>query len=239
VEAAEAEALRWREEYDRQLLLLDNGVGTARDLEVARSAHETARARLLQARENAKLVTEGPREEAVRRARAALAEADARHALVVEGPRPEAIDQARAVLQRARESQVLAEVQLSYATVASPLTGVVLSENVEPGEVVAAGTPVVTVGDLADVWLRAYVSETDLGRVHLGQQVDITTDTYPGKIYTGRLSFLSSSAEFTPKSVQTQQERVKLVYRVKVTVANPDGELKPGMPADGVIRSGP
>lgn len=239
VEAAQAEALRWREEYARQRELRDNGVGTPRELEQAQAAHGIAQARLGQARENEKLVAAGPREEVLRRARGALAEAEARHSLVVAGPRPETIAQARAALGRAREALGLAEIQLGYATAVSPRTGVVLSENVEPGEVVAAGTPVVTVGDLAEVWLRAYVSETDLGRVRLGQRVDLSTDTYPGRVYEGRLSFLAAQAEFTPKAVQTQEERVKLVYRVKVTVANPDGELKPGMPADGVIRSEP
>lgn len=130
----------------------------------------------------------------------------------------------------------LARTRLSYATVASPLSGTVLSKNVEPGDYVAAGTPVVTVGTLADVWLRAYIEETDLGRVKLGQAVDVTADTFPGKKYAGRVSFISPQAEFTPKSVQTRKERVKLVYRIKVDIPNPEMELKPGMPADGTIR---
>jgi HlyD family secretion protein len=123
--------------------------------------------------------------------------------------------------------------------VASPLSGVVLSENIEPGEFVAAGTPVVTVGELANVWLRAYISEPDLGRVKVGQATRVRTDTYPGKFYEGRVSFLSSQAEFTPRNVQTEQERVKLVYRVKIDLPNPQMELKPGMPADAEIQAGP
>jgi len=111
----------------------------------------------------------------------------------------------------------------------------VLSENIEPGEFVAAGTPVVTVAELAHVWLRAFINETDLGRVKVGQTARITTDTYPGKSYEGRLSFLSSQAEFTPRNVQTAEERVKLVYRVKIDLPNPDMELKPGMPADAEV----
>ena len=127
---------------------------------------------------------------------------------------------------------------MSYATVVSPLTGVVLSKNIEPGEYVAPGTAVVTVGDLVNVWLRAYIDETDLGRVKVGQRAWVTTDTYPGKIYEGRVSFISSEAEFTPKNVQTQKERVKLVYRIKIDITNPNMELKPGMPADAVIEAG-
>ncbi len=89
-----------------------------------------------------------------------------------------------------------------------------------------------------NVWLRAYISETDLGRIRLGQTVQVTTDTYPGKNYSGRLSFISSAAEFTPKSIQTQRERVTLVYRIKIDLSNLNHELKPGMPADAVLESG-
>jgi HlyD family secretion protein len=93
----------------------------------------------------------------------------------------------------------------------------------------------VTVADLANVWVRAYINETDLGRVKVGQRVRVTTDTYPGKVYEGHISFIASEAEFTPKNVQTQKERVKLVYRIKIDIPNPKMELKPGMPADAEI----
>jgi HlyD family secretion protein len=151
------------------------------------------------------------------------------------GPRREDIDQARARLEQQRKALDLARTRLGYATLTCPLSGVVLSKNAEPGEVVAAGTPVVTVADLSNVYVRAYVEEGDLGRVKLGQKASVTTDSYPGKVYSGRVAFLSSEAEFTPKTVQTRKERVKLVYRVKIDVANPGHELKPGMPADAEI----
>lgn len=172
---------------------------------------------------------------AYRVAQEKVKEAKARLTLLRKGPREEVIEQARARLQQAKENLALTETRLGYATLASPLTGVVLSENVESGEYVSAGTPIVTVGDLVHVWLRAYVDETDLGRVKVGQSVRVTTDTYPGKIYEGRISFIASEAEFTPKNVQTEKERVKLVYRIKVDIHNPDMELKPGMPADATI----
>ena len=101
------------------------------------------------------------------------------------GPRQEDIDQGRARLEQARAALKLAETQLSYAKVYAPLTGVVLSKNIEPGEYVAPGTAVVTVGDLVNVWLRGYIEETDLGRVKVGQRASVTTDTYPGKKYEG------------------------------------------------------
>jgi HlyD family secretion protein len=111
----------------------------------------------------------------------------------------------------------------------------VLSKNIEPGEYVAPGTPVVTVGDLVNVWLRAYIDEADLGRVKVGQKARVTTDTYPGRVYPGTISFISAEAEFTPKNVQTAKQRVKLVYRIKIDIQNPKMELKAGMPADAQI----
>jgi HlyD family secretion protein len=155
--------------------------------------------------------------------------------LLRKGPRKEKIEQARSRLQEARERLKLAETRLGYATLTSPISGVVLSENVEPGEYVMSGTPVVTIGDLEHPWVRAYINETDLGRVKVGQAARVTTDTYPSKAYEGKVSFIASEAEFTPKQVQTEKERVKLVFRVKITVSNPNMELKPGMPADADI----
>jgi HlyD family secretion protein len=168
-------------------------------------------------------------------AAARMREAGEQLKLVQQGPRKEQIDQARARVEQAKAALTLAQTRLGYAKLVSPLSGVVLSKNVEPGEYVAPGTPVVTVGELEKPWLRAYINETDLGRVKLGQRVLVTTDTYPGKKYEGTLSFIASQAEFTPKNVQTQKERVKLVYRIKVTIPNPKLELKPGMPADAEI----
>lgn len=167
---------------------------------------------------------------------ATLGEAQEQLRLVRKGPRIEKIERSRAQLQQAKEALALAQTRLGYATLTSPLTGLVLSHNIEPGEFVAAGTPIVTVGDLAHVWLRAYVDETDLGRVKVGQTATVTTDTFPDKAYEGRVSFIASQAEFTPKSVQTEKERVKLVYRIKITIDNPHMELKAGMPADAQIR---
>jgi len=166
---------------------------------------------------------------------AAYKEAMEHYDLVKEGPRKEDIDALKASLEQAKALLNLREVQLSYANLTSPVSGVVLVKNIEPGEMVSAGTPVVTIADLNDVWLKAYISETDLGRVKYNQRVNVKTDTYPDKIYWGRISFISSEAEFTPKNIQTHEERVKLVYRIKVTLENPQMELKPGMPADGEI----
>jgi HlyD family secretion protein len=117
----------------------------------------------------------------------------------------------------------------------SPVDGVVLVKSADVGEVLAPGTAVVTVGDIDHPWLRGYINETDLGKVKIGSKANVTTDSYPGKVYPGRVTFISSEAEFTPKQIQTQQERVKLVYRIKIQVENPQHELKSNMPADAEI----
>ncbi|PKN41564.1 MAG: hemolysin secretion protein D, partial [Deltaproteobacteria bacterium HGW-Deltaproteobacteria-17] len=209
---AQAEVERAKLEYERQKSLRARGVASEQTFEAARSTYEAALARLQEAREQLDLVREGPRQEEIARARARL--------------------------DQAKQSLAIARTRLGYATLQAPLSGMVLSENVEPGEYVVPGVPVVTIGDLVNAWVRAYVNETDLGRVKLGQPVCVTTDTYPDKTYPGKLTFISSQAEFTPKNVQTSEERVKLVYRVKVEIANPDFELKPGMPADASIWLG-
>jgi HlyD family secretion protein len=176
---------------------------------------------------------------ALKRAQASYQAAQERHNEAVEGSRKEDIAIARANLKQAEANLGLSRVDLNYAVLRAPTAGVITVRQAELGEVVSPGTPVVTLADLDHVWLRAYIAETDLGRIHFGQSATITTDSYPGKQYHGRISFISSSAEFTPKSVQTYKERVTLVYRIKIDIDNPDHELKPGMPADAHIDLGP
>lgn len=203
--------------------------------DVARARADFKRLKKLYEQDNVSVQDYDAAKSAVEVTTAKLGEAQEQLRLVQKGPRIEKIERSRAQLQQTKEALALAETRLSYATLTSPLTGVVLSHNIEPGEFVAPGTPIVTVGDLEHVWLRAYVDETDLGRVKVGQAAQVAADTYPDKVYEGRVSFIASQAEFTPKSVQTKKERVKLVYRIKITIANPDMELKAGMPADARI----
>ena len=141
----------------------------------------------------------------------------------------------RAEIGRSQASIALIDSQLADTIAASPVDGVVLVKSADVGEVLAAGTTVVTVGNIEHPWLRGYVNETDLGRVKLGSKARVTTDSYHGKTYDGRVSFIASEAEFTPKQIQTQQERVKLVYRIKIDIDNPKHELKSNMPADAEI----
>ena len=235
VDRARADMENLRVEMQRYKKLYQEGFASAEKYDKAKADYEMAQAQVQQTLELLKLAEEGPRKEDIDQAQAALREAKERYKKVKKGPREETIDQARARLSKAKASLALAGTKLGYAAVVSPLTGVVLSENIEAGEYVVPGTPVVTVGDLVSVWVRGYVNETDLGRVKLGQSVQVRSDTYPDKIYDGKISFIASQAEFTPKNVQTGKERVKLVFRIKVDIRNPGMELKPGMPVDADI----
>ena len=230
-----AENERLKFEYDRDKELFKHGITAESAWQATEYAYLVSVARMRQLEEQHKLVKAGARQEDIGQAKAALDEANANCALVKEGPRKEQIDQARARLDQSQQALAVARTRLDYATLPSPVPGVVLSKNVEAGEYVSPGTPIVTVADLQDVYLRAYIDETDLGRVKLGQRARITTDTYPDKIYEGVIAFISDQAEFTPKNVQTRKERVKLVYRIKINIRNANMELKPGMPADAEI----
>ncbi len=195
--------------YERMKLLFEKGVVPKEILDNAEAALKIARASLEKAKEN--------------------------YHLIKEGPRKEDIEEAKALVEQARASVKLNETQLSYTTLYSPISGVVLVSSGEIGEVVNPGTSILTLADLENVWLKAYIPETDLSKVKWGQEVIVTTDLQPKKEYKGKISFISSQAEFTPKQIQTEKERVTLVYRIKVDLPNKDHELKPGMPADGLI----
>lgn len=211
VKSVEAESQKLKSDLARQTELYKRKVISDREFEASRSAYEASIGRLKEAREKL--------------------------ALYEKGPRSEKIDQGRANLQHAKAALDLAETRLGYATIYSPLSGLVLSHHAESGEYVSTGTPVVTVGDMHNAWIRAFISETDLGKVKHGQKAIITTDTWPDRTFEGKVTFISSQAEFTPKTVQTEKERVKLVYRIKIEVPNPSMELKPGMPADALIET--
>lgn len=173
----------------------------------------------------------------LKRAKANYERARQNYDQVKEGTRKEQVAINQSNVRAAHQALELSRIRLGYATLLAPTAGVVLVRQAEIGEVMAPGTPVVTIADLDHLWMRGYIAETDLGKVKLGQPAIIKSDTYPGKQYKGRVSFISSQAEFTPKSVETHKERVTLVYRIKVDVENPTHELKPGMPADVTIEA--
>jgi len=138
-------------------------------------------------------------------------------------------------VKRSQARLELSNTRLGWADLASPLNGYILVKSAEEGEVVQTGAPVFTAIDLNDIWVTAYINETDVGKVNLNQKATVKIDSFPDKSYPGWVSFISQQAEFTPKYIQTTTERVKLVYRIKVRVDNSSLELKPGMPADAYI----
>ncbi len=206
VAGREAELIRNKKEYDRAVRLLPQGAISASHFDAARSAYENSVALHKSALEQLSLVKEGPRREDIKMAE-------------------HRVEQARAALK-------VAEERRNDCTLFSPIHGVVLKKNVELGEIVQQGVPVITIGDLDKPWIKVYVKEDKIGLVKLGQKAEVTVDSYRNKVYRGRVTYISSEAEFTPKNVQTAEERVKLVYGVKVRVDNENGELKPSMPAD-------
>ena len=208
-------------------------------LESAKSAAAAAKSQRQAASQRLSLRREGSREERIRQARSALAQAEANYALVKTGPRQEAIDQARAKKDAALAVLDVARQRLSDTQLTCPFDGVALSTSAEPGSYLTPGGTVLTVADIKNAWVRAFISETDLGRIRLGQDAEVSVDAYPERTWKGRVSYISSAAEFTPRAVQTFKERTNLVYRIKIQLDNPDGALKPGMPADAVIKAVP
>jgi len=240
VDAAQSEFDRAKKDWERAQTLFKDDDISASQYDEFRNHWESSDATLKQAKERAALVFAGPRVEQVdgaaaqvERSRGALKMAQANQLELKR--REQELTVRRAEVERSKANLAQVEAQLADTMAYAPVDGVVLVKSADVGEVLAAGATVVTIGDITHPWLRAYVNETDLGRVKLGSKARITTDSYPGKVYDGRVSFISSEAEFTPKQIQTSEERVKLVYRIKIDIDNPHHELKSNMPADAEI----
>ncbi len=232
------EARKNKERYDK---LFARGVVSEKEWDAVRVKYETTHREYQRASEAYDLVKEGPRQETIATAQARLAEgeavlAQARSNLkkIEAGKRD--VDSARAQVRAAQASLAQAQIVLAYAELRAPFGGIITSRNVEPGEVVTPSREVLTLADLSQVDLKVYVAETEMGKVKPGQRVDVKVDSFPDKVYQGRVTFISPEGEFTPKIIQTPKERVKLVYLVKISLPNPHLELKTGMPADAWLR---
>jgi len=243
VDAAQAEYDRAKKDWDRaQALYKDDDISTAQFDQFHR-VFLSADAQLKQVKEHDALVKAGTRSEEIdlaaaqeSKARASLRMGEANS--IELRRREQEITARQSEIARTQAQIRLIDTQLADTVAVSPVSGIVLVKSADPGEVLAPGTSVITVGDIDHPWLRAYIGERDLGRVKLGSKVKVTTDSFPGKVYDGRVSFISSEAEFTPKQIQTTEERVKLVYRIKIDIDNPHHELKSNMPADAEIQAG-
>lgn len=210
LEKARAELTFARSEVKRVKTLIPKQLATEQQLDSQQMQEKVAEASVKQARQHLLLLQEGTRKEDIEHAEKAYA--------------------------ASMEAVTQAQQRLSYTDLVSPVTGMITVRLKEAGEMTAAGDPVLRIAELANPWVRGYLTETDLGRVHLGQSVKVRVDGLPGRDFNGRLSFISPVAEFTPKTVETRQLRVDLVYRIKVDVDNSDGALKIGMPADIIIE---
>ena len=151
------------------------------------------------------------------------------------GPSAEEVAVAMAHVQQAEAAVRLVEARIAQLAVIAPVDGVVSSRSGQAGETATAGARLLTIANLDEVTLVIYVPENRIGHVRLGQEVEVRVDSFPGRAFLGRVMTIAGEAEFTPRSVQTQEERVNLVFAVKVTIPNPDQALKPGMPADATI----
>jgi HlyD family secretion protein len=208
---ASAEATRemTQREFSRNDELFRRGLIAAQDVDRARQAYQVAHSQERSARE--------------------------RLGLLLSGSRPDLIEAARWQVTQAESALSQAQTRLKEATVVSPIDGVVLRKNLEAGETANPGVAILTLVNPKDVWLRAYVPETEVGRLKVGDAAKLRVDAFPNRVFTGRLVEIASEAEFTPRNVQTKKERVNLVFRIKIQIDNPDGLLKPGLPADADV----
>ena len=233
-----------------QLVLLRNGARTE-DIQQAEAALKQAQASLTVAADDARrmreLVKTGsvtPKQKEDADARLTVAEAQrnaAAEALKKTRTlaRPEEIQAAEARLAQAQAAADLLKKTIADCTITAPVGGIVTHKALEAGELVTPGATIVTLSELDSVYVMIYVTEKELGRVRLGDAAEVKIDAFPDKAFSGRVTYISPEAEFTPKNIQTKEDRVKLVFGVKVEIENREGLLKPGLPADAVIRVGP
>jgi membrane fusion protein YbhG len=214
VRAAEAELVSANADLQRFEALLQSNAGSRKQRDDAATRQDVAAARLQAARERARAFTE-----ALARLRA--------------GSRAEEIAAAKARVQTVEAQIATLEKSIKDAELRSPVDGVVTAKLIDAGETIAPRTPVIVVTNLDQAWANVYVDEPIVPRLQLGQKLAIVTDA--GQRLEGTITFISPKAEFTPRNVQTSEERSKLVYRIKVTTDNREGVLKPGMPVEAEV----
>lgn len=239
--AAESAMKVARKDKDRFDSLFSDTIVSEKERDAVDLQYEKSLRAYEQAKENYNQLSEGFRKENIESARANLAEGEtvlnqARNNLKKIDLYERSVEGAGARFQAAEAALELAETQLSFAVLTAPFKGTITSRNVEPGEVVSPGREVFSIADLSAVDVKIFVDETEIGKVKPGQPAVVTVDTFPDKVYKGKVAYISPEGEFTPKIIQTHKERVKLVYLVKLLIPNPDFELKSGMPADAWLR---
>ncbi|MHC1759788.1 MAG: HlyD family secretion protein [Negativicutes bacterium] len=207
---AQSQAVKAQTDFERYSRLFKEGAISTQQLDASRSAHEVATNALLAAQ--------------------------SRYSLLQSGNRPETIEAQRLEVERSEAVLAGSRSQIADMTVASPLSGRVLSKNYEVGEYINAGVSIATLGDLQDCWVKVYVSTEQLGQIRLGQSVKVKIDAYPDKTFKGAIKEINQNAEYTPRQSITQRERANMVFAVKVKIENAEEIMKPGLPADVVFE---
>lgn len=226
-----------QQQYDATVTRYNNIKGTANryDLALAEADVSLAQAQLDNAQIQYEKLAEGPDPDQLALAQARLATAEANLAAAEADPSQEELAAAQAQIEVAQAALRAIQSHMNKLILASPIDGIVLSRLVEPGEVVAPGVPLITLGSLDDLTITVYVPESQYGAINLGQNALVTVDSFPGETFEANVVRIADQAEFTPRNVQTQEERQTTVYAIKLSVDDPEGKLKPGMPADVVF----
>lgn len=240
VDQTEHVLLNAKKNYERADNLYDKGAISQQDRDNIKTSYLSAFEENKQAKANLSLLKAGAKSEDIEASFQVYNQAVANYELTLaKNFELKKLEEDKKILasqlKNAEDGLKLLEVKRADHKLYSPVTGTVLRKVAEEGENVTAGGTVLTVGNLDEIYLRGYVAETDLAKVKLGQRCELRTDTYPDKIYNGKITYISDKAEFTPKNLTTKDDRVKLVYRIKISADNSSRDLKPGMIADAFI----
>lgn len=232
LESWQADLENARQELSRERSLLDKNATTMAVYDAAVAKYNRLQAQVNSAAANVQMMQSGYRVEDIAESVAELDRLQANLDLLEAGTRQEDLDQAKAELEGLKAQIAELDVKRAERTVVAPERAIVEILSVRPGDIVAPNQPVARVLRAGDLWVKAYISEVELGRIKLGQQVQVTIDTYPGKRFQGEVVYIASAAEFTPRNVQTIDERRHQVFGLKVRVDDPQGVFKSGMAAD-------
>lgn len=241
-QATQADARRERERLER---LEREGAVSIQQADQARTRADVANAQVAAAAQRLAEAEAGSRgqerreaEAAVEFARAQLEAASATLELALLGPRAEVVEAARAQVDLAKAQIRTAQAMVEFTRIMAPISGRVTERDLEPGELVTPGLPIVQIADLATVWMKVYIPANEVGRVRFGQPAEVVCDSLPDRLFAGKVVEIAEQPEFTPKNVQTRDERTKQIFWVKIEIPNPSGDLKPGMPGEATIRTG-
>jgi membrane fusion protein YbhG len=232
LQAIEADLQNALVELNRERSLMAKGALTVQSYDAANARHSRLLAQVQAANAKVKMMESGYRAEEIAESKAEVARLQANHDLLLAGTRPEEIDEARARVNDLAAKIDEIDVKRRERTVIAPERVVIETIMVRPGDIVAANQAVVLVLRADDLWVKAYISEVDLGKIHLGQKVHVTSDSYPKERFEGTITHIASASEFTPRNVQTIEERRHQVFAFKVRVTDPKGVFKSGMAAD-------